>query len=75
MTSLFSYQNHDPIKYDNLKRLPNGHRFVKQQGYKRGNFHNWAIFDKEGFLISLGGRTKKDARIGAFTHFNPSKYN
>jgi len=59
-------------KYNDLKRLPKGHRFVKQQGYKKGNFHNWAIFDKDGFLISLGGKTKKSARIGALTHFNPN---
>lgn len=45
-----------------MKKLPNGHHFTKQDGYKRGWFHNWAIFDKNGNLLSLGGSTKKQAR-------------
>jgi len=45
-----------------FNRLPKGHRFVKQDGYKRNWFHNWAIFRSDGSLLSLGGKTKKQAR-------------
>ena len=44
------------------RRLPNGYRFVRQNGYKRGWFHNWAIFGIDGNMISLGGRTKQEAK-------------
>ena len=73
MKQAINYHSDLLSKYSDIKRLPKGHRFVKQQGYKRGNFHNWAIYDKDNFIISLGGRTKKEARYGAITKFNPSK--
>jgi len=44
------------------RRLPNGHRFVKQNGYKRGWYHNWAIFDKDGNMLCCGGFTKQGAK-------------
>lgn len=51
-----------------MKRLPNNHRFVKQSGYHKGWFHNWAIFLMDGTLLSLGGRTKSEARKWALKY-------
>lgn len=45
-----------------MKRLPKGHRFVKQQDYKRGHFYNWACYTIDGFLLSICGKTKADCR-------------
>ncbi len=53
-----------------MKRLPKGHRYVKQSGYKRGNFYNWCIYDAAGKLLTIAGKTKKDARERALQEIN-----
>lgn len=43
-------------------KLPNGCRYVRQNGYQRGQFHNWAIYLSDNTILSIGGSTKKEAR-------------